>query len=82
MARGPPCGPGTPHYCGFTITLTQSVVLLWTSDQTEAKDPHRITHSTDKRQNCAVVGIRPTILAGERPQTHALDRAATGIDQK
>ena len=24
------------------------------------------------------VGFEPTILAGERPQTHALDRAATG----
>ena len=25
------------------------------------------------------VGFEPTILASERPQTHALDRAATGI---
>jgi len=25
------------------------------------------------------VGFEPTISAGERPQTHALDRAATGI---
>ena len=24
------------------------------------------------------VGVEPTIPAGERPQTHALDRAATG----
>ena len=24
------------------------------------------------------VGFEPTIWAGERPQTHALDRAATG----
>ena len=24
------------------------------------------------------VGFEPTISAGERPQTHALDRAATG----
>ena len=24
------------------------------------------------------VGLEPTILAGERPQTYALDRAATG----
>ena len=27
------------------------------------------------------VGFEPTISAGERPQTHALDRAATGIEQ-
>ena len=25
-------------------------------------------------------GFEPTISAGERPQTQALDRAATGID--
>ena len=25
------------------------------------------------------VGFKPTIAAGERPQTYALDRAATGI---
>jgi len=25
------------------------------------------------------VGFEPTILAGERPHTYALDRAATGI---
>ena len=27
------------------------------------------------------VGFEPTTSAGERPQTHALDRAATGTDQ-
>jgi hypothetical protein len=28
------------------------------------------------------VGFEPTISAGERPQTHALERAATGIGMK
>ena len=28
------------------------------------------------------VGFEPTISAGERPQTYALDRTATGIDNK
>ena len=27
------------------------------------------------------VGFEPTILAGERPQTYALDPAATGTDE-
>ena len=27
------------------------------------------------------VGFEPTILAGERPQTYALDRAATGTGE-
>jgi len=29
-----------------------------------------------------LVGIEPTITAGERPQTYALDRAATGTGFK
>ena len=28
------------------------------------------------------MGFEPTISAGERPQTYALDRTATGTDQK
>jgi len=28
-----------------------------------------------------LAGFEPTIPASERPQTHALDRAATGIDK-
>ena len=28
------------------------------------------------------VGFEPTISAGERPQTYALDRAATGIGSR
>ena len=28
------------------------------------------------------VGFEPTIPAGERPQTYALDRAATGTDRE
>ena len=27
------------------------------------------------------VGFEPTVSAGERPQTYALDRAATGIEK-
>ena len=38
------------------------------------------THNTHNRQtSMPPVGFEPTISAGERPQTHALDRAATGI---
>ena len=37
------------------------------------------THNTYNRQTCMTpVGFEPTISAGERPQTYALDRAATG----
>jgi hypothetical protein len=37
------------------------------------------THNTHKRQtSMPPVEFEPTILASERPKTHALDRTATG----
>jgi len=42
--------------------------------------PH--TTLTTEKHPCHPVGFEPTISAGERPQTYALDRAATGTDQK
>jgi hypothetical protein len=43
------------------------------------RDPYLTTHNTHNRQTSnPPVGFKPTISAGERPQTHALDRAATG----
>ena len=38
--------------------------------------PHNTQHS--QQTSMPPVGFEPTISAGERPQTHALDRAATG----
>jgi hypothetical protein len=35
--------------------------------------------NTQHSQQTSPVGFEPTISAGERPQTYALDRAATGI---
>ena len=44
------------------------------------RDLYLITHNTHNRQiSMPPVGFEPTISAGERPQTYALDRAATGI---
>ena len=34
----------------------------------------------DKQISMPPVGFEPTVSAGERPQTYALDRAATGTD--
>jgi hypothetical protein len=42
------------------------------------RDLYLTTHNTHNRQFHAPLGLEPTILAGERPQTYALDRAATG----
>jgi hypothetical protein len=44
------------------------------------RDLYLATHNTHNRQtSMPPAGIETTILASERPQTHALDRAATGI---
>ena len=43
------------------------------------RDLYLTTHNTHNRQKSMLpVGFEPTISAGERPQTYALDRAATG----
>ena len=43
------------------------------------RDLYPTTHNTHNRQtSMPPVGFEPTISAGERPQTYALDRAATG----
>jgi hypothetical protein len=44
------------------------------------RDLYLTTHNTHKRQtSMSPVGFEPTILVSEWPQTHALDRAVTGI---
>ena len=43
------------------------------------RDLYLTTHNTHNRQtSMPPVGFEPTISAGERPQTYAIDRAATG----
>ena len=61
------------------IDALQSEGILWTSDQlvAETSTSQHTTLTTDKHP-CHPVGFEPAILAGERPQTHALDRRATG----
>jgi hypothetical protein len=46
----------------------------------EQTDLYLTTHNNDKRQtSTSSEGFEPTIPAGDRPQTHALDRAAAVI---
>ena len=74
-----PSGPGPLHCRSFTITL---VGLLWTSDQPVAETStwQHATLTRDKKP-MPPVGFKPTIPASERPQTYALDCAATGIGE-
>ena len=77
-----PIGSGPPHSRRFCIThndAPQSVGLLWTSDQLVAETSTGTTHNIHNRQtSMTTVGFKPTISAGERPQTYAVERAATG----
>jgi len=42
--------------------------------------PYLTTHNTFKRQtSMSPAALEPTIPASEQPQTHVLDRVATGI---
>ena len=75
-------GPGPSHSWRLEIThnnALQSVWLLWTSDQPVAETSNLTTHNTHNRQtSMPPEEFEPTILASDRPQTHALDRAAAG----
>jgi len=77
-----PSGPGPPHSWGFKIThndAPQTAGLLSVSDHLVAETSYLTTHNTHNRQTSIFpAGFEPTISAGERPQTYALDRAATG----
>jgi hypothetical protein len=43
------------------------------------RDLYLITHNTHKGQLCPPAGFEPSVPRSKRPQTYALDRAATGI---
>jgi len=59
-----------------------SVGLLWMSGQPDAETSIR-QHNIHKRQTfIPLVGFKPTIPGNERPQTHVLDRADTGVGLK
>ena len=50
------------------------------SGRAQSKDPCLTTHNTYRRQTPMIpAGFETAIPSGGRPQTHALDRAATGI---
>ena len=84
MGQQPPMGQGPPHYWGFTITLKHTTVGRTTLDEWSAwrRDLYLTTPNTHNRQtSMPPAGFEPTIPAGERPQTHALEHAAnrTGL---
>ena len=75
-------GSWPPHSRGFLDhTQRRSTVGRTPLDEWSARrrDLYLTAHNTHNRQiSMPPVGFEPTISAGERPQTYAVDRAATG----
>jgi hypothetical protein len=83
MARQHLGGLGLLIFRGFTITHFRHTTFGRTPlDEWSARrsDLYLPTHNTNKRQTfMPPAGFEPTIPVSERPKTHVLDRAATGI---
>ena len=68
-------GPGLSNSQGDAL-VGRSPLDEWS---VRRRDLYMITHNIHNRQiSMPPVGFEPTISAGKRPQTYALDRAATG----
>jgi hypothetical protein len=76
-----PSGAGPPHYRGFTniprhTTLGRTPVDEWSARR---RDLYPTTHNPHNRQtSMPPAWSEPAIPVSERPQSHALYRAATG----
>jgi hypothetical protein len=80
-------GPRPSHYRRFTITFRHTHTTLGRNplDQWSARrrDLYLTTQNTHKTEtSMPPPGFEPAIPSSERPQTHALDRAATGIAKR
>ena len=80
------CGPTRTSFLRFLdhtkrrITVGRTPLDEWSPRR---RDLYVTTHNTHNRQTwMSPVRFEPTISAGERPQTYALDSAATGIGLK
>ena len=71
-----PSGPGPPHCRSFTITFRHATLGRTPLDERSARriDLYQTTHNVPYPRRDS----NPQSPASERPQTHALDRAATG----
>jgi hypothetical protein len=83
MARQPLGGLGRLIFRGFTITHIRHTTLGRTpldEGPTRRRDLYLTTHNTHNRlTSMSPAGFEPAAPESERPQTHVLDRAATGI---
>jgi hypothetical protein len=83
-AQQPPVGQGllTLEASRSHSDTPHSLLLLWMCDQHNAETSTwqhtTIPREKERETSMTPAGFEPTIPASERPQTHALDRAATG----
>ena len=80
MAQKPLVGQDLPIIkpTGSYSDIPQSVGLLWTSDQADAKTstwPYTTINKNKRRTIHDPEGFEPTVQASERPQTYAFERA-------
>ena len=76
-------GKRPPHFWPFSITFRHTTVGRTPLDEGSARhrDLYLTTHNTHNRQlSMSSALFKPANPASERPQTRALDRAATGIN--
>ena len=71
----PPHSWGFLDHTGRRTTDGRTPLDEWSARR---RDLYLTTHHTHDNTSMRPVGFEPTISAGERPQTYALDRAATG----
>ena len=76
--------PKPSQFCGCEITLSHTIVGRNPLDKRSAqrRDFYLTTHNTQKTNIHAPAGFEHINPRSERPQTHALDRAASGIGQE
>ena len=77
-----PTEPGPPHYRRVIITLRHTALGSTPLGQcmVSRRELYPTKQNTHNRQtNIPPAEFEPAITASERPQAHALDRAATGF---
>jgi len=82
--RNSPQGASVSIFTRFLDHTRRTTVSRTSLDEWSAprRDLYLTTHNTHNRQTpMPPVGFEPTVSAGERPQTYAMDRADTGTGQ-
>jgi hypothetical protein len=74
----PPQSWGFLDHAEGCTTVGRTLLDEWSARR---RDPYLTAHNTHSRQtSMPLVGFESTILAGERPQTYAIDRATTLLE--